>query len=92
MPWPAGGVLHGPFQRQDKFLQHRWTRTNVTDKRKAGGALQYVAKKSVRCADGSRKDVLGGTQKVDGFWAFLRRLIGRSSVATGKAPDESPRA
>ena len=43
------------------------------------------------CATGRRR-LFGGTQKVDGYWATLRRAIGRSAVNTGKQGDDAKRS
>ena len=42
----------------------------------------------MRTAAGVTVDVLGGTQDIDGWWAWLRRAIGRVPVNTGAADSE----
>ena len=41
--------------------------------------------------NGIEKSVPGGTQKIDGYWATLRRAVGRRSVQTGATADPSKR-
>ena len=91
MWWPSAGQLQGQFEQAPEFVRHKWIHTNVTHKRKIGQRIQYVAPRRIRVPDGTDKWVLGGTQKVDGFWAWLRRAIGRSGVNTGKQGDDVKR-
>ena len=79
--WPK--YVLGGIMEADEFLQHRWTTTKVVHKRKVGQPTRYVEYFRVRCAYNKPKDVLGGAQKIDGFWAFLRKHIGRLTVPTG---------
>ena len=81
--WPAAGALQSNSHGAEPFSKHRWTHTNVTHKRKTGVPLRYVIKSEVVLPDGERLLVLKGTQKIDGYWASLRRLVGKLSVETG---------
>ena len=46
-----------------------------------------MRKFKLRLPNGRIKFVLGGTQKVDGYWASLRRFVGKRSINTGDHPD-----
>ena len=52
---------------------------------------QFVAVRHITFLDGSKKDVLGGTQTVDGYWPELRRAVGRTGLNTGEDPDSDER-
>ena len=65
-------------------MQHGWCHTVVTHKKKVGQKIQFVAERVVQMRDGQTKKVLSGTEKVDGYWASLRRAVGKTSVNTGK--------
>ena len=41
--------------------------------------------------NGTTKRVLAGTEKVDGYWASLRRSVGKTSVTTGKRTGDQKR-
>jgi hypothetical protein len=41
--------------------------------------------------NGTTKRVLAGTEKVDGYWASLRRAVGKTSVNTGKRTGDQKR-
>ena len=73
------------LQTEVPFAQHQWRHTTVTHKKKAGVPQQFVARKVVVLHTGDRVECIGGTQKVDGYWASLRRGIGRRSIPTGEA-------
>jgi hypothetical protein len=89
--WPEPGVSHSEFECSESFAQHKYTHTNVTHKRKTGQTIQYAAERLVTFPDGSSNMVLGGTQTIDGFWAWLRRIVGRRSANTGKSSDSQKR-
>ena len=82
MQWPEAGAHHTRFQRSDPFSQFDWCHTNVTHKHKPGQPIQYVAHRTVVLPTGEHKHCLGGTQKVDGFWAFLANLQCRQEKPT----------
>ena len=42
-----------------------------------------MLRKEVVLASGEKKTVLAGTEKIDGYWATLRRAIGRRGINTG---------
>ena len=83
MRWSQRGALHEKFEDGSDFAELKYTHTNVTHKKKPGQPVKYVEQFTVELPDGTSKEVLGGTEKVDGFWATLRRLIGRKGVNTG---------
>ena len=83
MRWPVAGFLQEGFEAQPPFAQHKWAHTNVTHKKKPGVPVNYVAPRNVVLADGTPKRVWAGTEKVDGFWQYLRRTVTRTSVITG---------
>jgi hypothetical protein len=88
MVWPEAGAHHADFETKEPFKKHGYTHTNVTHKKKVGQPMQFVALRKVTLRSGVQKDVLGGTEKVDGFWAYLRRWIGKLSVNTGTNESE----
>ena len=45
----------------------------------------------MRFPDGEERRLLGGTEKSDGFWPYLRKQVGRRSIQTGIA-DSKKRA
>ena len=92
LEWPASGALHRGFESHMRFATHGWTHTNVTHKRKVGQPIRYVVKSEVALPDGRQLLVLKGTQKIDGDWASLRRLVGKLSVETGHSSDADRRA
>ena len=71
------------IQGSEAFLRHKYTHTTVLHKKKPGREVRYVEQKTITLPDGERRTVLAGTQKIDGFWAYFRRLVGRRSVNTG---------
>ena len=88
MQWPAASPLWAPETYTDPpFARHLYTSTLICHKRKVGTRQQYVRKFKLRLPNGRIKFVLGGTQKVDGYWASLRRFVGKRSVNTGDHPD-----
>ena len=64
----------------------------MTHKRKPGQRVQYTARRRVVLPNGESRDCVGGTQKIDGFWSSLRRLVGRVPVNTGAQAGDSKRA
>ena len=83
------GCLHSAFEGQEPYAKHRWTHTNCTHKKKPGQRVQYAPLREVTLADGSRVSCRAGTQTVDGFWASLRKAVGKTSVNTGRSQDPS---
>ena len=65
------------------FRDLHYVHTVVTHKRKPGERVTYAALRTVRMHDGSMKKVWAGTQKIDGYWATLRRAVGRKGYNTG---------
>ena len=55
----------------------------MTHKKKVGQDVKWVLRKQLSLPDGTQKDVIAGTEKIDGYWATLRRSIGRKGVNTG---------
>ena len=88
MQWPKAPPVHSPeTYDQPPFAKHLYTSTLICHKKKVGQRQQYVRKFKVRLPNGRTQFVLGGTQKVDGYWASLRRFVGKRSVNTGSHPD-----
>lgn len=79
----ARGPLHDGESFCERFAQHGWTHTSVTHKRKPGQKLAYTLRRWITTKDGTKHDCLCGTQIIDGFWASLRREVGRTGVQTG---------
>ena len=77
------GLCMGISKIPAEFAEHGYIHTNVSHAKKPGLPIRYAEQFTVTPRDGSDFEVLGGTQKVDGFWASLRRLIGRKGVNTG---------
>ena len=73
------------FEGTPPFDKFHYLHTNVCHKKKVGVRQEFVALRTVRSRSGRTRDVLGGTQKIDGFWASLRRFIGRKACNTGTA-------
>ena len=67
-----------------EFAKHGWTHTSVTHKRKPGQSVAYTLRRWITTKDGTKHDCLCGTQVIDGFWASLRREVGRTGVQTGE--------
>ena len=91
LAWPQAGILHAAFETQEPFLAHGWCHTVVTHKKKVGQKIQFVAERTVKMRNGTTKRVLAGTEKVDGYWASLRRSVGKTSVNTGKRTGDQKR-
>ena len=89
--WPPAGELQADFQTKEPFLKHGYSHTNVTHKKKVRQPVVYVGPRNVRLPDGTMKRIWGGTEKVDGHWAWLRRAVGRTGLNTGKQDDEEKR-
>ena len=95
----ATGPLHHPEAGalQDGHLVNEYahmcyTHTTVTHKRKPGkkgekqiDGVHYTKKMEVTLFDGRKMVVKGGTQIVDGFWAYLRKQVGRTGLHSGDA-------
>ena len=91
--WPEPGALHDADVVQDDpdFAPLNYVHTLVVHKKKPGQEVHYTALRRVRLADGTEKEVLGGTQKIDGYWATLRREVGKKSYNTGAKGSEKRR-
>ena len=76
------------FMPDDAFLPFEYLHTNVVHKKKVGEPQHYTQSYNVKLPSGFWKSVWGGTQGADGFWASLRRSVGRRAVNTGKAGSE----
>ena len=87
MFWPAPGAHTADFEAQHPFLQHAWVHTNVCHKPKAGEGVRWVEVAEIRHRGGARRLVQKGTEKIDGFWASLRRAVGRVPFITGSLSD-----
>ena len=74
---------HGRFEAAAPFAAHEWCRTHIRHKRKAGQPVRYAIPAEVVLASGERKAVVKGTQAIDGYWATLRRCVGKVPVNTG---------
>ena len=77
--------LHGPIEAEDVFAQHQCTHMSVTHEKKPGQRVQYCAPCIIVLPDGHVKGVRGRTEKIDGFWALLRRTIGKRATNTGRS-------
>jgi hypothetical protein len=86
---PAVGALQGTFEGQAPYAVHQWVHTNCTHKKKVGQPAQYAPKRTLKLWDNSSLEVKVGTQTVDGFWASLRKAVGRTSVNTGHSSNTS---
>ena len=82
MKWPRPGAHVFAFEGTPPFSQFHYARTNVCHK-KVGVNQEFVALPTVRLFSGEDRDVLGGTQKIDGLWASMRRYVGEISANTG---------
>ena len=90
MQWLGRGRHHKSFTVCEPFRQHEWSHINVTHKRKIE-KMQCTTIRSVVLPNGVVRHTLGGTQQVDGFWAYLRSMVGKVSVQTGLATDSDKR-
>ena len=83
---PLGALQNSEVWRgREMFRRHGYVHTACLHKRKAGQRVAYAPARRVTCWDGLTKNVVGGTQYVDGFWRFLRKEVSRQAVSTGKA-------
>ena len=60
----------------------------MTHKHEVGQAIQFVADRIVTLPNGIWSKVKAGTEKVDGYWASLRRAVGQRTVNTGAADSQ----
>ena len=81
--WPRPGAHVFAFEGTPPFSQFHYAHTNVCHKKKVGVTQEFVALRTVSLFSGEDRNVLGGTQKIDGFWASMRRYVGKKSVNTG---------
>ena len=79
---PAPGSHHEAFEEESDYRHLKYAHTNVTHKKKVGERIRYVLKRTVTI-DGTEREVLAGTQKIDGYWATMRREVGKRAVQTG---------
>lgn len=92
MHWPEAGAHHDKWTGAADFERFKYTHTNVTHKKKPGQPVNYTRQFTITLPDGTSMEVLGGTKKIDGFWATLRRVIGRKGINTGARDDTAKRA
>ena len=83
--WRSAGAHHGNFEESDPFAQYESTHTSVTPKRKVGLHVQFVAPKTVVLPSGDIRRLRGGTQMIDGFWSYLRRVFGKRACTLTRA-------
>ena len=88
---PPAGPLQSRFEASDRFSRHEWSHTSVTHKKKPGQPIRYVVLTRVTLANGSSVACKAGTEKVDGYWATLRRSVGKVSQNTGDHADAPSR-
>ena len=81
--WPEVGALQSEWEATAPFAAQEYTHTNVTHKKKVGQDVKWLLRKRVKLANGTEKDVIAGTEKIDGYWATLRRHVGRKGMNTG---------
>ena len=89
--WPEPGAHHDSFEGLEVFKKLEYTHTNVTHKRKVGQQTQYAAVREVILPNGEKRQVKGGTQTTDGYWATLRREVGRKGFNTSGSADDPKR-
>jgi hypothetical protein len=82
--YPEAGAFQAPFEEALVFARFQYVHTNVVHKKKVGCVQEFVGRRTIRLASGEVRDVLGGTQKIDGYWASLKRAVGRKSANTGE--------
>ena len=71
------------FQEREPFVQFQFVHTTCLHKKGKGKRVAYAPERKITFWDGEEREVLAGTQYVDGFWPFVRRTIGRKAVNTG---------
>ena len=89
LKWPAPGALHEEFEVVEACRRWQYGHTNVTHKRKPGQPIVYVSERTLTLPNGEVLRTLGGTEKVDGYWATLRREVGRKAVNTGEQDSQN---
>ena len=80
---PAAGAHHEAFEQHNDYKHLKYVHTNVIHKKKVGQKIRYVLKRTVEMADGTKREVIAGTEKIDGYWATMRREVGKRAVQTG---------
>ncbi len=83
--WPRAGALNGALENGASFAKWEFVHTNVTNKKKKGQPVRYTETTTVQNKAGKSFKVVKGTQKVDRYWATLRRNVGKRAVNTGAA-------
>ena len=86
--WNPESVLLTEFQDQPDFLKFKWVHTTVTHKKKPGVPIRYVETAEIIMHDGTVKQVEKGSEKIDGYWATMRRCVGKTSVTTGHSSNK----
>ena len=76
--WNPESVLLTEFQDQPDFLKFKWVHTTVMHKRKPGMPIRYVESAEIVMHDGTVKQVEKGSKKIDGYWATMRRCVGKT--------------
>ena len=83
IPWPTRATASvsatqvGTYQCDSQEEEHN--------------SVQYAVQKEVKLPNGNVKAVLAGTVNIDGYWACLRREVGRLPVNTGTSSEEARR-
>ena len=71
----------------EKYAGRQWCLTQVVRKQKKGFKTQFVALRKVRLPCGRTIWCKGGTEKIDGHWALIRRQSYRSAFRTDRRED-----
>ena len=83
LQWLAPGAFHDEFHFEEHFKIHMYNHKNVMHKTKVGEAIEWVVRKTPKLPSGASKEFLGGTDRIDAYWATIRGCVGRKSVNTG---------
>ena len=84
MMWPEPGAHHQASEGAEAYRTLELTHINVTHRRKVGQPIQFVAYRDIDLPDGSKYRVKGGTETIDGWWAWLRGRVSRKAFNTGE--------
>ena len=90
--WPERGALQDREQFAAAFQGLGYLHTVVRHKKVVGEPIHYTRNMWIAFPDGSSERRVAGTQKVDGYWASLRREVGRTSLNSGRDPDSETRS
>ena len=75
----------GLGKRASRYGRLRLWRTWVRHSRKGNLPVQFCRLRRVILHDGSKVWRKGGTQKIDGYWALLRKEVARRGVTTANS-------